>query len=91
MGSFLFLAICVLIVGGNCVMFHLSPNTQKCLQEDMQANQLVMGEYEVSDVPGQVMDYIVSSIDNDLKTLYLFLLYFRLGIQKDIFYRRRNT
>ncbi|XP_030557501.1 transmembrane emp24 domain-containing protein bai [Drosophila novamexicana] len=40
------------------VMFHLTPNTQKCLKEDIQANQLVMGEYEVSDVPGQVIDYI---------------------------------
>ncbi|KAL7740184.1 hypothetical protein ACLKA6_003890 [Drosophila palustris] len=39
-------------------MFHLTPNTQKCLKEDIQANQLVMGEYEVSDVPGQVIDYI---------------------------------
>ncbi|KAH8358962.1 hypothetical protein KR093_003579 [Drosophila rubida] len=40
------------------VMFHLTPNTQKCLKEDIQANQLVMGEYEVSDLPGQVIDYI---------------------------------
>ncbi|KAH8404998.1 hypothetical protein KR215_004169 [Drosophila sulfurigaster] len=40
------------------VMFHLTPNTQKCLKEDIQANQLVMGEYEVSDVPGQVIDYV---------------------------------
>lgn len=48
----------------NCIyaiMFHLAPNTQKCLKEDIQANQLVMGEYEVSDVPGQVIDYIVST------------------------------
>lgn len=40
-------------------MFKLTPNTQKCLKEDIQANQLVIGEYEVSDVPGQVIDYIV--------------------------------
>ncbi|KAH8251631.1 hypothetical protein KR038_003097 [Drosophila bunnanda] len=40
------------------VMFHLPPNTQKCLKEDIQANQLVIGEFEVSDVPGQIIDYI---------------------------------
>ncbi|XP_017139688.1 transmembrane emp24 domain-containing protein bai [Drosophila miranda] len=40
------------------VMFNLAPNTQKCLKEDIQANQLVMGEYEVSDVPGQIIDYV---------------------------------
>uniref|UniRef100_A0A1B0C2V8 GOLD domain-containing protein n=1 Tax=Glossina palpalis gambiensis TaxID=67801 RepID=A0A1B0C2V8_9MUSC len=39
-------------------MFHLAPNKQKCFKEDIQANQLVMGEYEVSDVSGQVIDYI---------------------------------
>lgn len=44
---------------GEAVMFKLTPNTQKCLKEDIQANQLVIGEYEVSDVPGQVIDYIV--------------------------------
>ncbi|XP_065371007.1 transmembrane emp24 domain-containing protein bai [Calliphora vicina] len=54
----LFVSLCALISYVNCVMFHLTPNTQKCLKEDIQANQLVMGEYEVSDVPGQVIDYI---------------------------------
>lgn len=57
--------ICALTILGyiyplHGVMFHLTPNTQKCLKEDIQANQLVMGEYEVSDVPGQIIDYIVS-------------------------------
>lgn len=56
----LFVSLCALFSYVNCVMFHLTPNTQKCLKEDIQANQLVMGEYEVSDVPGQVIDYIVS-------------------------------
>lgn len=40
-------------------MFHLQPNTQKCLREDVPANQVVKGEYEVTDIPGQVVDYIV--------------------------------
>ena len=41
------------------IMFDLNPNTQKCLKEDMPANQDITGEYEVSEVPGQVIDYIV--------------------------------
>lgn len=56
-----FISLCGFISYVNCVMFHLTQNTQKCLKEDIQANQLVMGEYEVSDVPGQVIDYIVST------------------------------
>ncbi|XP_017123997.1 transmembrane emp24 domain-containing protein bai [Drosophila elegans] len=53
--------VCLLMASvwsSHAVMFKLSPNTQKCLKEDIQANQLVMGEYEVSDVPGQIIDYI---------------------------------
>lgn len=46
-----------LVVG---VMFNIKPNAQKCLKEDIQPNQLVKGEYEVTTVPGQLMDYIVS-------------------------------
>ncbi|TDG40371.1 hypothetical protein AWZ03_013209 [Drosophila navojoa] len=41
------------------IKFYLWPNASKCLKEDMQANQLIMGEYEVSNVPGQVINYIV--------------------------------
>jgi len=55
--------VCLLMAcawSGHAVMFKLTPNTQKCLKEDIQANQLVMGEYEVTDVPGQIIDYIVS-------------------------------
>lgn len=55
------LAICLLFVSGvQCIIFHLQPNGQKCLTEDIQANQLVMGEYEASIVPGQQISYIVS-------------------------------
>ncbi|CAD6995391.1 transmembrane emp24 domain-containing protein bai [Ceratitis capitata] len=42
----------------NGVMFHLKPNLQRCLKEDMQPNQLVKGEYEVSNIPGQIIDYV---------------------------------
>lgn len=42
------------------IMFNLNPNTQKCLKEEMQAHQIVAGEYEVSSAPGQKIDYVVS-------------------------------
>ncbi|XP_055700067.1 transmembrane emp24 domain-containing protein bai [Phlebotomus papatasi] len=53
----LILCICVLSVQG--IMFNLLPNTQKCLRDEMQPKQLIMGDYEVLDLPGQKVDYIV--------------------------------
>lgn len=41
------------------IRFHLSPNSQKCLKDEMQANQLIVGEYEISGAPGQIVDYEV--------------------------------
>lgn len=41
------------------IRFNLEPNTQKCLRDEMQAHQLVLGEYEISDAPGQKIDYVV--------------------------------
>lgn len=54
---FLILAIGLTYV--NCIMFNLHPNTQKCLKEEIQANQPVMGDYEITDAPSQKVDYIV--------------------------------
>lgn len=45
---------------GECVMFHLQPNTQKCLREEIHKNVLVSGEYEVQEAPGQKVDIQVS-------------------------------
>ncbi|CAD7089826.1 unnamed protein product [Hermetia illucens] len=55
--SFLIICICAIYV--EAILFNLPPNTQKCLKEDMQGNQLVVGEYAVSEVPGQKVDYVV--------------------------------
>ena len=44
------------------IMWHLEPNTRKCLREELQSDVLVTGEYEVSDVFGQKVDYTVSVI-----------------------------
>ncbi|XP_045453013.1 transmembrane emp24 domain-containing protein bai isoform X2 [Melitaea cinxia] len=45
--------------GCNGIMWSLSPNTQKCLKEELHANVLVAGEYEIVQVQGQRIDYIV--------------------------------
>lgn len=41
------------------IMWYLEPNTQKCLKEELHQNDLVTGEYEVSQAPGQKVHYIV--------------------------------
>ncbi|XP_012275606.1 transmembrane emp24 domain-containing protein bai isoform X2 [Orussus abietinus] len=41
------------------IMWYLEPNSQKCLREEVQANVLVTGEYEVSEAPGQNVNYVV--------------------------------
>lgn len=58
-------AVCAMLAlaacGAQAIMFNLPANGQRCLRDDMQANQLVAGEYEVSEAPGQVLQFIVSS------------------------------
>lgn len=36
------------------------PNTQKCFRDEVQAHQLHVIEFEISDSPGQRIDYEVS-------------------------------
>lgn len=38
----------------------MEPNSQKCLKEELQQNVPVTGEFEVSEAPGQRIDYVVS-------------------------------
>lgn len=58
--SFLVALACFLLVGVDGIMFHLQPNTQKCLKEELQIDVFMSGEYEVSEAPGQKVDYVVS-------------------------------
>ncbi|XP_044746920.1 transmembrane emp24 domain-containing protein bai [Coccinella septempunctata] len=51
--------IFTLFVATNGIMFNLPPNTQKCLREELQQNIPVKGEYDISEAPGQKVDYIV--------------------------------
>ncbi|XP_044730196.1 transmembrane emp24 domain-containing protein bai [Chrysoperla carnea] len=55
---YLLLATCIIIqVQG--IMFYLEPNAQKCLKEELHAHILVSGEYDVTEVAGQKIDYVV--------------------------------
>lgn len=54
-----FLAI-LLIAQAHGIMFYLEPNSHKCLKEEVHANVLVTGEYDVSEALGQTNDFVVS-------------------------------
>lgn len=45
----------------NCLRWHMQPNSQKCLREELRENVLVKGVYEVLPVEGQQIDYVVST------------------------------
>lgn len=48
------------LISVDCIMWNLEPGTRKCLKEELQQNVPVVGEFEVSEAPGQTIDYIVS-------------------------------
>lgn len=58
--QYLVLLLSIFWHGCQGIMWSLAPNTQKCLKEELHANVLVAGEYEVGEAPGQRVDYIVS-------------------------------
>lgn len=51
------------------IMFHLQPNTQKCLREEIHKDVLVTGEFEIQETPGQKVDIQVT----DSKGHHLFM------------------
>lgn len=50
----------VLFASVEGIMFHLQPNTNKCLREEIHKDVLVSGEYEVQELPGQKVDIEVT-------------------------------
>lgn len=48
------------LVSVDCIMWNLEPGTRKCLKGELQQSVLLTGEFEVSEAPGQTIDYIVS-------------------------------
>lgn len=52
------------------IRFFLEPNAFKCLKEEVQANVLVAGEYEVSVIPAVKTEYIVN---HQFSIIFIFL------------------
>lgn len=91
----LFAIICVMCCSLTAaIMFNIEPNTQKCLRDEMQAHQLVVGEYETSDAPGQKLDYVVrgpiNSLAVDIQCLLIEFVY-RFETPRATSYRKRRT
>lgn len=63
----------IVIADVQSIMFELQPSARKCLKEEIQAQVLVSGEYQVSEAPGQRVDYVVNIIIHFL--IYLFFDY----------------
>ncbi len=56
------LVLALFVPSGTGLMFQLNPNSQKCLREEVHKDVLVSGDYEISEVPGQVVDlHVVDS------------------------------
>lgn len=60
--QYLLVILSIFWQAADAIMWSLAPNTQKCLKEELHANVLVAGEYEVSEATGQRVDYIVSYV-----------------------------
>ena len=41
------------------LMFHLEPNSRKCLKEEIHKGVLVTGDYDANHIPNQVVDLMV--------------------------------
>ena len=57
--QFKIIGLILLVSHAQCIMWYQEPNALKCLKEEIQGNVLVSGEYEVSEVPGQKVDFVV--------------------------------
>lgn len=61
--NFVVFGLLLLIAHVRSIMWYMEPNQSKCLREEIQANVLVSGEYQVSEVQGQKVDYVVSFLN----------------------------
>lgn len=49
----------LLIHLSHSIRLDLQPNSKRCLKQEMYANQLAVGEYEISSLPGTVVDMTI--------------------------------
>lgn len=64
--NFVIFGLLLLIAHVRSIMFYLEPNHSKCLREEIQANVLFTGEYQVSEAHGQKVDYEVRDSKNHI-------------------------
>jgi len=57
---YIFIFSSFLLISVNSLMLHLEPNSRKCLKEEIYKGVLVTGEYEVNEIPGQLVDMMVT-------------------------------
>ncbi|XP_012255316.1 transmembrane emp24 domain-containing protein bai [Athalia rosae] len=57
--TLLLVAFLSLLINVRAIRWYLEPNSEKCLKEEVQANVLVSGEYDVSVAHGQSVNYVV--------------------------------
>ena len=67
----LFILIAICLANIDALMFHLSPNTKKCLKEEIHKDKLVTGDFELSDGPGQKAYLKVDLSFNCWKKMYI--------------------
>lgn len=63
--SILIITLCLFSIG-NCIKWHMHPNSYKCLREEIRANVVVVGVYEVVPVDGQQINYVVTDSNNHI-------------------------
>lgn len=51
---------------GNCIRWNMQPNSRKCFAEELRENVLVKGEYEVTQVDNQQVDYVIKDTQNHI-------------------------
>lgn len=44
----------------HAIRFNLQPDTKKCLKNEMDVNQLAVGEYDIADIPDSVVDVSIT-------------------------------
>jgi len=89
--TFLLLVLSILL-GVDGIMFHLHPNMQKCLKEELQVDVFMSGEYDVTDAPGQKVDYVVRSfISHHLNWFLVIFVAFRCATPRATSSPRKRT
>ncbi|KAJ8673995.1 hypothetical protein QAD02_005257 [Eretmocerus hayati] len=55
----LVVTLALFITQSQCISWYAEPNTQKCLREEIMGQVPVVGEYKVSEVPGNIANLVV--------------------------------